>query len=275
MDAPAPALLLVVGLAGAWILFGSGAAPPPEPEPEPEPEPPGGGFLDQLGAGVAGGLGRGIGQLIEGGAGILTSLGEQAANDPESAPGRGARQLGRNVSNLVTGGKARKKTKKKRQQNQAIEQTAFDAERWAAHAWTVLSRHDVREWVVSSTGKAGAPVIDVYFAGVAAPHRLEVPERASIYRLAWVAEPIVRTLGRFVQRGGRIDVPWTTFDPPSFDDRNPYAPPGMRISERGEGSTKWEQEQLRNVARRGRTLGSKNVQRGLDAEREQAVEAEE
>lgn len=111
------------------------------------------------------------------------------------------------------------------------------------HQWLV--RPDVVEWVLSSSGVKGAPTFDIYMLDAKGrrnptPYRVEVPERAAGQRLAWAAEPIVRALGVFVQRGTRIGVPFTRFEVPAFSDNNPFAPQGYTLSAQRVAAAQWE-----------------------------------
>lgn len=124
-----------------------------------------------------------------------------------------------------------KKKEAQKAQNAAVTQILIDMEEFAARTHQLLARADVKEWVLSSSGVNGSPTFDVYLVGKDQPTRIEVPERAVQHRLAWAAEPIVRTLGVFVQRGRRIGVPWVRYDLPAYSDNNPHAIPGLRLSE--------------------------------------------
>lgn len=287
MNDATPILIVVLGL-GAYLWYSGNFGGPPgtpeapaaqEPFPAIQPAPitGGGGLLDSLAQG-AGGLLSGIGAGL--GTAVGSALQQADLNDPRGEARRGLDKLadaGKEALSTIGIGSSPKKARAKKRENVGrIEGDLWDMEQFAARTWSALARGDVREWIVSSRGKGGFPVIDVYYSGQAAPFSITVPDRAQHERLAWAAEGIVRPLGRWEQRGvGPISGAFVRYDPPSYSDANPYAPPGLRISERGAGSTKYEQDTIDNLARRGRSLGSKNVRRGLGLDDAQQVQQDQ
>lgn len=267
-------LVLVAVAGGAFLLLRQQQA---EEAPPPPPRSGGGaggasGILDGLSQGIGGffagageGIGRAIGGAVEGG-----DLGNEDSDLRRNIRRGGEKwQL---LGNKLTGGLIKdptKKRKKKREAEHAFRGDLASAELFAARVHQDLSGPDVTQWVLSSRGRNGNPIFDVFTSDPAkAAWSIEVPERAGDMRLAWAAEPVVRALRVFTQRGRRFGEPFVRYTIPAYSDRNPYAPQGTRVSDVGALSINYE---LRNAERIGKKLSSKNVQKFLE---QAAAEAE-
>lgn len=197
-----------------------------DPEEKKTKEEPG--FLDSLVSGLGSGFGSFFGAAGEGLGSAIGALAEKSAESGElQRSGRKLSQFGERSLQSTPIAKAlgiRKETsrdrqKKKRQAENIRQGVLADMEAFAARAHLALARSDVREWVIDSDG-----TIFVFYQGIKDPFKIRVPERATNNRLAWSAEPVVRALGYFQQRGYRLTGPFVRYDPPAFSDANPYAP---------------------------------------------------
>lgn len=156
----------------------------------------------------------------------------------------------RRVGSVLTGGLIEdpKKEEKRRKRDAAIAAGRLaDMEIFAAKVHGAASRADVVEWVIDTPQTASATSggsvtgpgipwhgarIAIYYRGQAKPYEIWVPTEHRDHQLAWIAEPIVRATGSFVQRGGRLanGAPFVFYTDPetgvrvrAFSDANPYA----------------------------------------------------
>lgn len=249
------------------------AAAPPAPPPSPAGQ--GGGFLDDVLGGLGGGIGNFFGAVGQGaGAAVGQLLESQGLDDPSSDTRQGLHKFANTLQSglrklplgAAIGVKDPNETKKKHAAfNHALENELEQMEQFAAQVHQTLSRHDVREWTLSSSGQNGAPRFDVWYEGNPKPWPIEVPPRFAAVRLAVAVEPIVRATGTTVQRGGRFGQPFVRHEPPAYDNRNPYAPTLQRVRER---ESKAVQNEFDKAQRVGKRLRSKDVQRALAAQQQ-------
>lgn len=290
-------ILVVAGLA-ALAYFSLPTRETEEPPASAGPAPgdrsgPIGGALDNIIGGIGQGIGGFFGAAGEGiGRAVGTAAESSGLEDKDSDFRRNIRKGGEKwqlLGSKLTGGLIKdptKKRKEKRKQQHADTTNRMQLEAFAARAHQLMSRSDVREWVISSAPEGSSsivqhqknlgmstgnvPTIFVYFNGSNVPHKIAATYAPLDQRIAWVAEPVVRALGVFVQRGRRLDTPFRRHNPPAFDDRNPYAPLPSTVTAQNSAI---EEFTTRDLKRKGKALASKDVQRALAAE--QAAAAEE
>lgn len=142
-----------------------------------------------------------------------------------------------------------RKERHKKQLNAEQARLLADLESFTKRAQQAMSRADVREWILHTksvpggvpsiadpSGMRNEAIIDVYYGQSTSPFPLRVDPRNSQYALAFLAEPIVRATGGFVQRGGRLLGPFPVYRDDegnpvnTFSDRNPYAPAELTSS---------------------------------------------
>lgn len=241
-----PVVLVALG-AGAYLLLtedgrallGDLAPGPRRAPPSPAPPAPTVATSDPISAAIAT-------------AGGLVNAVMPELQDRDSDVRRGLRQFDRSarrVGSVLTGGLISdpKKDEKRKKRDAALAAgRLIEMETFAAKVHGAASRSDVREWVIDtpqtgertpdSHGVRGVPYaaarISIYFHGHERPTEYFVPREHAYHQLAWIAEPIVRATGGFVQRGGRLagGAPFVFYTDPetgvrvhAFSDANPYA----------------------------------------------------
>lgn len=245
MNKPSP-LLLVALAGGAYLvltdggrallddLMGKSGAPPAPPRPAAAPI-----VADPWTAAI-----QTAGGLVQS---IMPEL-QDRDSDVRQGLRKHDRAVRRVLSKVTFGAVDDPKDKeKKRKRDAAVAAGRLaDMEVWAAKIHYAASRADVREWVIDtpptgertpdSHGYRGVPYvaarITIYFDGQKKPTEYFVPKEHADHQLAWLAEPIVRATGGFVQRGGRLagGAPFVFYTDPdtgvrvhAFSDANLHA----------------------------------------------------